>query len=165
MFRTIRMTPAALGFVAIASVVLLTSASAQAPARPAAAQADTGVIATVRRLQHAYAEAVLRKDSVALRRIEAADAVIVGPDGSVGTGADDIRAVLSGEVVFDSLKVDSLVIRPVGPVVVVSALSISRARAGTTDISGTYRLLDVWARRGGQWQVVAEQITPVTRRQ
>lgn len=167
MFCIARGTVAALALVAVASgVVPLASAPAQAPSRPAAAGTDTGAIATVRKLQHTYATAAMRRDSATLKRLEAPDAIMGGPDGTVSTGADDVKSVLSGALAIDSLTVDSLDIRPAGTAMVASVITtIVRGHAGTVDIAGSYRILDVWARRGGQWQIVAEQVTPMARRQ
>lgn len=106
--------------VALSSVVV-PSLKAQSPSTASSAR-DEGppdVVQTLRNLQHEYARATLKRDTVALRRIEPPDATFHYPDGTTGSGKTDFAAVASGAVAFDSFAVDSLKVRVLAPTVAV----------------------------------------------
>jgi ketosteroid isomerase-like protein len=134
---------------------------------PLVAQSATNA-AAIKRIEQRYAKATVERDTLVLRRLESPDAVIQYPDGTVGTGASDVNAMVSGMAQIDAYDQDSVRVHLVSPsvAVVVYRASIKgnmRATAGTQaqDISGNYRFMDVWRKRGGQWQLVAQQITGI----
>jgi ketosteroid isomerase-like protein len=108
-------------------------------------------------------------DVEAIKRIVADDAVLVYPDGSPGTKADEVRIAETKAITGDGWEQ----IEP--KVTVLSADSAymtgrSSLKNGkykepnmkkAIDISGEYRFLDVYARRNGRWQVVASQATKI----
>ncbi|GAC1683987.1 MAG: hypothetical protein NVS9B3_02040 [Gemmatimonadaceae bacterium] len=157
-----RISLAVLAWLAIADVAALAQSK---PQHPAPLERRSSLSATIQQLEHDLVAAIVRRDSVTLSRLEAADAMIGAPDGTSGTGSADIKSYLSGAVVYDSLRLDSMEVRSLGATAIVAGRAIARGHAGPTDISGTYHFLDVWTRRGGRWQVVAEQITPVAKPQ
>jgi uncharacterized protein (TIGR02246 family) len=123
--------------------------------------------ATLRRLEIEWADAAVRRDSATLARFEAPDAVFTYPDGATGTSADDIRSIMTGVVIFDSVTIDSVRVRPLGTdAAIVTGRAVNRARMRSSggqmqDISGTYRFQDVWQQRDGRWQIRAAQVTRV----
>jgi len=116
-------------------------------------------------LEAALRAAQLTADVPALARLISDDLLFTGPDGQLGTKAQDLEAHGSGVVRFRSHVPEELRIRRVGADVVVTAL---RARlevevAGTL-VRGTYRYTRVWAREGnGQWRVVGGHVSEVAR--
>ena len=123
--------------------------------------ADAEIVA----LEAALRAAQLAADVPALARLVSDDLLFTGPDGQLGTKAQDLEAHGSGVVRFRSHVPEELRIRRVGADVVVTAL---RARldvevAGTL-VRGTYRYTRVWAREGdGQWRVVGGHVSEVAR--
>ncbi len=107
--------------------------------------------------------AQLGADVAALDGLIAEELLFTGPDGQLGTKAQDLEAHGSGVVRFLAHEPEELRVRPVGADVVVSAL---RARlavevAGTL-YRGTYRYTRVWAREGGgPWRVVGGHVGEV----
>jgi ketosteroid isomerase-like protein len=107
--------------------------------------------------------AQLAADVAVLDRLISEDLLFTGPDGQLGTKAQDLDAHRSGIVRFRAHEPEELRIRRVGANVAVAAL---RARltvevAGTT-VSGTYRYTRVWARQGGEaWRVVGGHVSEV----
>ena len=105
--------------------------------------------------------AQLVADVAALDRLISEDLLFTGPDGQLGTKAQDLEAHRSGVVRFRSHVPEELRVRRVGADVAVSAL---RARlevevAGTLH-RGTYRYTRVWAREeGGAWRVVGGHVS------
>jgi len=114
-------------------------------------------------LEAALRAAQLSADVPALARLISDDLLFTGPDGQLGTKAQDLEAHGSGVVRFRSHVPEELRVRRVGADVVVTAL---RARlevevAGNL-ARGTYRYTRVWAREGdGQWRVVGGHVSAV----
>jgi len=114
-------------------------------------------------LEAALRAAQLTADVPALARLISDDLLFTGPDGQLGTKAQDLEAHGSGVVRFRSHVPEELRIRRVGADVVVTAL---RARlevevAGNL-ARGTYRYTRVWAREEhGQWRVVGGHVSEV----
>ncbi|HET6763044.1 MAG TPA: nuclear transport factor 2 family protein [Longimicrobiaceae bacterium] len=107
--------------------------------------------------------AQLAADVSALDRLIADELLFTGPDGQLGTKAQDLEAHGSGVVRFREHVPEELCVRRVGADVAVSAM---RARlavevAGTL-IQGTFRYTRVWARQaGGPWRVVGGHVSEV----
>ena len=116
-------------------------------------------------LEAALRAAQLAADVPVLARLISDDLLFTGPDGQLGTKAQDLEAHGSGVVRFRSHVPEELRMRRVGADVVVTAL---RARlevdVGGTLVRGTYRYTRVWAREeDGQWRVVGGQVSDVAR--
>jgi ketosteroid isomerase-like protein len=114
-------------------------------------------------LEAALRRAQLDADVAMLDALIAEELLFTGPDGEVGTKAQDLEAHRSGVVRFRAHEPEELRIRRVGTDVVVSAL---RARlavevAGSL-VQGTYRYTRVWAREDGErWRVVGGHVSEV----
>jgi len=139
-----------------------TSAPTKEPFNPAAIEAE------VLKLDREWANVVKTRDVAAIRRIEADDVVLTYPDGSTGTKADDIRDVEAGNITVESFDVfDSKVTVLSADAAVVTGRSVikngkyKRPDGKQINISGEYRFTDVFARRNGNWQVVASQATKI----
>ena len=110
-------------------------------------------------------EAQLRADVAALDALLADDLLFTGPDGTLGTKAQDLAAHGSGAIRFREHVPLELRVRRIGPAVAISAL---RARllvevAGTL-VSGEYRYTRVWAREGSLgWRVVGGHVSAIVR--
>jgi ketosteroid isomerase-like protein len=121
--------------------------------------ADDEIVA----LEAALRRAQLDADVHALDALIAEELLFTGPDGRLGTKAQDLEAHGSGIVRFRAHEPEELRIRRVGADVVVTAL---RARlevevAGTR-VQGTYRYTRVWAREDGEhWRVVGGHVSAV----
>jgi ketosteroid isomerase-like protein len=122
------------------------SALAQRPG-----QADTKTEQAITKLEHTWINAYQQRDSAALARIEAPEYMVVNPDGSVSTKAEDIGAVTSGKVKFDSVDIAEIKVRRYGSTAIATAQIRLRGQADTNDISGAYRSTDVFIQRNGQW--------------
>src|SRR5688572_186348 len=148
------------------------NATATAPATPAPRETfDTAAIqAEVLKIERDWFKAGETHDVEAMRRIVADDAVLVYPDGSTGTKADEVRIAESKAITVEGwemlepkvtvLSADSAFIS--GRSVIKKGTYKVPNRKTPIDISGEYRFLDVYARRNGTWQVVASQATNVT---
>ena len=107
--------------------------------------------------------AQLAADVDALNALIAEDLLFTGPDGQLGTKAQDLAAHRSGAVRFRAHEPEELRVRRVSAAVAVSAL---RARltmeVGGTLVAGTFRYTRVWAREpDGVWRVVGGHVSAV----
>jgi ketosteroid isomerase-like protein len=106
--------------------------------------------------------AQLRADVAALERLIADELLFTGPDGKLGTKAEDLAAHAAGVVRMKEHEPEELRIRRVGADVAVVALKtrLCVEVAGTV-VRGTYRYTRVWAREQGSWRVVGGHVASV----
>jgi ketosteroid isomerase-like protein len=106
-------------------------------------------------------------DVEAIKRIVADDAVLVYPDGTLGTKADEVRIAETKAITgagFEMIE-PKVTVLSADAAYITGRSNIKNGKykepnmAKAIDISGEYRFLDVYARRNGRWQVVASQAT------
>ena len=165
-----------------AVVMVLNGCQAKAPETNRNASAATAspqkeafdaaaIQAEVIKLEREWADANKSHNAEAVRRVVADDAVIVYPDGSVATKADEVKNVESGAMTADAFEMidpkvtvvnaDSAFIT--GRSVIKNGKYKDASSKKTFDISGEYRFLDVYSRRDGKWQAVASQATKIAK--
>lgn len=144
------------------------AAASPSPAKeafdPAAIQAE------VLKLAREWMTVTQTYDPEIIRRVVADDAVLVYPDGSTATKADELRLVETKAITLDSwelldpkvtvMNADSAFIT--GRTILKNGKLKDPNMKKPIDISGEYRFLDVYTRRNGKWQVTASQATKVT---
>ena len=103
-------------------------------------------------------------DVAALDALVDDDLLFTGPDGSVGTKAQDLAAHASGAVRFREHQPTELRVRRVGDDVAIVALRAQLAvEVGGRVVQGDYRYTRVWARNAaGTWRVVGGQVSAVS---
>ena len=121
--------------------------------------ADPEIAALERELRTAQ----LAADVSALDRLIADKLLFTGPDGRLGTKAQDLEAHASGVVRFRSHEPEELRVCRVGKNVAIAALRARLAVEVAGMITrGTYRYTRVWAReKGGPWRVVGGHVSEV----
>jgi ketosteroid isomerase-like protein len=119
--------------------------------------ADPEIVA----LEAALRAAQLTADVHALDRLIADELLFTGPDGQLGTKAQDLDAHGSGAIRFRAHEPEELRVRRVGANVAVSALRARLAvQVGGTLVQGMYRYTRVWARESdGAWRVVGGHVS------
>jgi ketosteroid isomerase-like protein len=108
--------------------------------------------------------AQLEADVASLAQLIADDLLFTGPDGQLGTKAQDLEAHRSGVVRFRAHDPEELRIRRVGSDVAVAALRAQlTVEVAGAPVRGTYRYTRVWAREGasGAWRVVGGHVSAV----
>jgi len=135
------------------------SAAAQAPAARSA-QANPEETA-IRQMERDWVNALLKADTAALDRIEAADFVFADPDGKMHTKAEHLADFKSGALKFESITLDDLKVRILGDTAIAHGLSTEKSSYKGKDTSGQYRWTDVFVKRGGCWQAVAGHASKV----
>ena len=145
-----------------------TNTSTVSMATPEPTPDKAAIEAELTKMENDWPRIIKEHDAGAIRRMEADDAVFVYPDGSLGDKAQDIKDTESGALSADSWEVADLkVIVLDKDSAVVTGRSIVKGGkykmpdGKVQDISGEYRWVDTFARRNGQWQVVAGAATPL----
>ena len=113
------------------------------------------------KIQHEWAEARVKGDNSYTRRLEAEDCTIVWPDGRIANKRGDLES-MTGDIVFSEFKIHHLQVRLYGDTGIVVGEGIIKAHKGKQDLlGGKFVWTDTFVEQGGQWKVVASQITPV----
>lgn len=141
-----------------------------ATATPAKPAFDAAAIqAEVMKVEREWFKAGETYDVEAMKRIVADDAILVYPDGTPGTKADEVRIAESKAVTSEGIEILEFKVTVMSAD---SAFITGRSRFKNAkykeanmkkaiDLSGEYRFLDVYGRRNGQWQVIASQATKI----
>jgi ketosteroid isomerase-like protein len=151
----------------LGALVLALSAlvSAQAPetkkAAPPAPAAGQDTEAVLMKMERDAAAALTKRDIAGFGSIMAEDAVFTGPDGAVQTKAQLLADVKAGDLVIESTTITDLKVRVFGDSAVATYTTTDKGKSKGRDISGRYRWTDTFVRRGGKWQIVAGQGTPI----
>ena len=127
----------------------------------AAGSSDASAEQAIMKIEKDQLAALLKKDAAGFGKYFADDAVVTGPDGTLETKAQLIADVKSGDLVLESSEVSDMKVRVHGDAAVATYATNDKGKFKTMDIAGHYRWTDVFVRRGGTWQIVAGQGTPV----
>lgn len=121
--------------------------------------ADPEIVA----LEVALRRAQLDADVAELDRLISDELLFTGPDGRLGSKAEDLAAHHSGIVRFREHEPEELRVRAIGDTVRVVALRTKlTVEMSGTPISGRFRYTRVWAKeRGGPWRIVAGHVSAV----
>jgi hypothetical protein len=143
---------------------------AAASATPAKETFDpTAIEAEVIRIEREWYNATKTHSAEAAKGFLADRAVIVYPDGTAATKADEIRAIESGAMTADTYEMleSKVTVINADSAFITGRSTIKNGKYAVPgqkkpiDISGEYRFLDVYARRDGKWQVVASQAVKI----
>jgi ketosteroid isomerase-like protein len=112
------------------------------------------------KIQHEWAEARVKGDSSYTRRLEAEDCTIVWPDGRIVNKRGDLQSM--ADIVFSEFKIQNLQVRLYGDTGIVVGQGTIEAHKGKQDLlDGKFVWTDTFVKQGGEWKVIASQITPV----
>jgi len=121
-----------------------------------------GAEAELKALSQQWLDAYQKSDPTFLKNTLAEDFIVVEPDGSVGTKADDVKSVTDKKFVMKSAAMSDFKCRMLGDNAAVVTMMVKLT--GTDDgseFSGDFRAMDVFEKKDGKWVAVASQITKV----
>jgi len=135
---------------------------APALAAPAAAQPLGARERSVLDALTAYERAVTAEDTVALKRIWSEDYTFINAQGAIATRAQRLANFASGATsIVEGINQREITVRVHGDHAVVHQLFTLRGRFGGQETDTEVRGMFAWVWRGGRWQLVANQLTPV----
>lgn len=147
-----------------------TTTTTTVTATPAPTPDTNAIVAEITRLENDWPRIIRERDAAAVRRLEADDIMLVYPDGSAGNKEQDVKDIEAGMITFESWELSELKVNVIDNDAAVATFLIAVTNGKlktpdgkTQDISGKYRGMDTFARRNGQWQLVASALTPLSR--
>ncbi len=103
--------------------------------------------------------AMAAKDVSKLDRIIADDLIYTHSSARVDTKKTLIGAMESGATVYTAVEPSDVVAQDLGDAVVLTGVAAISVKSGGVPNSFRVRFVDVYANRGGQWQMVTWQST------
>jgi ketosteroid isomerase-like protein len=142
-------------FVIMIFVALASTAPIAALAQSAIAERE------VRNVLKQMIDADLHGDAAALDRTTTGDYTITRDNGVVRTRAETLQGIKDGSTKFESFDYSDVRVRVYGETAVVTFReTIKGSRAGK-DMSGEFREVRVFVKRGGNWRAVLAQRTRI----
>ena len=146
-----------------------TGTANQNTATPEPTPDKDAIVAEITRLEKDWPRIWKEKDGAAVRRVEADDVILLSFTGMLGSKEQDVKDAEAGNTTFESWDVSELNVKVIDSNAAVASLLMTLKNAKykldeshSEDISGHYRALDTFARRNGQWQVVASTVVKLT---
>ena len=103
--------------------------------------------------------AMAKKDVAALTKILSDDLIYTHSSARMDTKKSLIGAMESGATVYTSVEPSDVVAQDLGDVVVLTGVAAISVNSGGNPNSFRVRFTDVYANKGGQWQMVTWQST------
>jgi hypothetical protein len=110
-------------------------------------------------LDHQRMAAMAEKDIAALNRLLADDLIYTHSSARLDTKTSLIGAMQSGATVYTAVEPSDVVAQDLGDAVVLTGVAAISVNSGGNPNSFRVRFTDVYANKGGQWQMVTWQST------
>jgi ketosteroid isomerase-like protein len=161
----------------LAAALMLSAATTLALGQAAASTTSQASEAEreVRQMIKKYRQALLKRDVAALERIWADDYTFINAGGKLLSKADRLANLRSGATALRLANLrsgatalgtikseDEPVVRVYGDAAVAISRVTLAGRYSGRATSGAFRSMNVWAKRQGRWQLVANQQTRIT---
>jgi ketosteroid isomerase-like protein len=108
-----------------------------------------------------YDEALVRGDTAALERIFGEEFIYTSTSGEVLNKPQQLELFRSGAMKIASGASDDVQVRLYGNIALVIGSFIAKGQFKGQPFDSTERYTSVWVKRGGRWQLIAEQGTLV----
>lgn len=102
---------------------------------------------------------MMAQDAACLDSILAPDWSVRWADGSRQSRVEYLASVTRQKDSYTTMTTDSLTLRMFGTAAVITGIDTEQSSFSGRDGSGRYAWLDVFAKRGGRWQLVVSQST------
>jgi ketosteroid isomerase-like protein len=136
--------------------------SSAAPTASATTTPSENVEQAVAQMERDWAAALLKRDVATIERIVADDFIgLDGDGGTTFTKASHLEEVKTGVATWESANVDNIKVRVFGDTAVVTVLQTQKSKYKGKDNSGRYPITDIFVRRNGKWQIVAEHLNTI----
>jgi hypothetical protein len=106
-----------------------------------------------------WGRALINRDERLLNELLDDDFTLTNPSGGLTNKRNHIRDILEGNFVITSHEADDVCVRVYGETAVVTARVKTVARNRARDLSGEFRTIRVYVKRGKAWKLVAHQAT------
>jgi hypothetical protein len=116
---------------------------------------------SVRAVEIARGQALVRGDTVVLSRMIAPEFIEISRFGRLRARADNMREIASGDLKLLTVNYDSLTVRIYGDVALLTGIAANAGTFHGFPFAGKIRYTRLFVRRDGRWQAVAMQQTSV----
>lgn len=116
----------------------------------------------IRQLDNERKEATLRSDIAVLDRIYADGFTLTNNRGVVTTKAQILADYNSGNLDYESINIDDVNVQVYGNTAVWTGRATSKGRYKNQGFYGQHRVIGVYVKQQGRWQLVIQQVTQVT---
>lgn len=106
-------------------------------------------------------DAALKNDTSWVEKNAADDYAAILGNGAMVSKAEVVQMRQSGDVKYESIDVSDRKVRSYGNTAVMNGTATIKGTLKGNDISGTYRITQVWVKQGGGWKLVNMQSTKV----
>jgi ketosteroid isomerase-like protein len=125
--------------------------------------AQQAVLAEITKLENQEAQAVMKGDTVTLKRLWAKEYVVNNPDGHIVTVAQIMGFIRSGKIDYTSFERIVEKVTVSGDVATAMGHEVVKPERNTSNAGKTVTrcYTDVWVRTAGAWHLTARQATNV----
>ena len=106
-------------------------------------------------------EAALKSDATFLEKNATDDYMFISGTGAVLTKSEAIELRKNGDIKYSSIELSDPKVRVHGNTAMYTATANVKGTLKGNDISGTYRLGQMWVKEGGSWKLATVQSTKV----
>lgn len=106
-------------------------------------------------------EAALKGDASWLEKNTTDDYTNIGGSGTMLTKSETIELRKSGDLKYSDIQASDRKVRVHGNAAILTATASLKGTLKGNDISGTYRISQVWLKEGGSWKLANMQSTKV----
>ena len=146
-------------YAAILTVALLSFGGQQSAAQSEGGAAEQEVRQTIEK----YRTALLQRDAATLEQIWADDYTFTNGAGEMVSKTQRLANLKSGATSLGSISEDEdIKVRVYGKVAVATSRVTIKGQYSGKQASGQYRSMNVWVKGPAGWQLIANQLTPVT---
>ena len=116
---------------------------------------------TLMNIEQEMADGIVKGNTSAFEKYVADNASLIDPGGMLMHKAETIALFKSGNLKFESSKIDDMKVQVFDNTAIVTYRTTDKGTYKTQDISGQYRWTDTFVKMGGKWQLVASQGTRI----
>jgi ketosteroid isomerase-like protein len=145
------------GKIGLAAVALITpwllsgQGSPQSEITPKSIKVEAALV----KLEEQWNAALIKGDAAFLDALIADDYMDTDPGGVIENKAESLADLRSGDLKYTSMVNDDYKVHAYDDAAVLSYRSTIKGKFKGSDISGQYRMTDMWIKRGGRWLCVA----------
>jgi uncharacterized protein (TIGR02246 family) len=114
-------------------------------------------------IENRIAESLTKGDTEIVSRVWADDFFYTGVRGEVKGKKEILADFKAGIRKFDWLRFDDVRVQVYGETAVVTGRATTKGQSAQGEITGEFRYTRIYVKRGGAWQVVAFQGTPIVK--
>jgi ketosteroid isomerase-like protein len=115
----------------------------------------------IKKMEKDRAAAVVKGDVATLEGLTSDDYILINANGQVSDKATTMNNIKTGNIKLTANEVSDLKVRIYGNTAVVTGKSDAKGTIGGRELKGPVMFTRVYVKKGGKWQSVAFQQTPI----